>query len=98
MLTPATVGVLVASAAAGRLARRRPQRWLIIAGFAVPLAGMLLLLTLGTALVGSVLVVAGHPFGAAAGLLAVIAAIGLVLAVLMPRRQASAGAGGNTPG
>ena len=151
MLTPATVGVLVASAAAGRLARRHPQRWLIIAGFAVTLAGMLLLLalvskdssvlsfvpglllfglgtgtmltssvnvvqssfpdsdqadisglsrsvsnlgsSLGTALVGSVLVVAGHPFGAAAGLLAVIAAIGLVLAVLMPRRQASAGAG-----
>ncbi len=151
MLTPATVGVLVASAAAGRLARRHPQRRLIIAGFAVTLAGMLLLLalvskdssvlsfvpglllfglgtgtmltssvnvvqssfpdsdqadisglsrsvsnlgsSLGTALVGSVLVVAGHPFGAAAGLLAVIAAIGLVLAVLMPRRQASAGAG-----
>src|SRR5580700_5640178 len=35
MLTPATVGILAASAAAGRFARRHPQRWLIIAGFLV---------------------------------------------------------------
>ncbi len=149
MLTPATVGILVASAAADRFARRHPQRWLIIAGFVVTLTGMLLLLalvrkdssvlsfvpgellfglgagtmltssvnvvqssfpdsdqgdisglsrsvsnlgsSLGTALVGSVLVAAseGYPFAAAAGLLAVIAAIGLVLAVLMPKAQAS---------
>jgi len=146
MLTPATVGILVASAAAGRLARRHPQRWLIIAGFIVSLAGMLLLLglvrkdssvlsyvpgelafglgagvmltssvnvvqssfpdadqgdisglsrsfsnlgsSLGTALVGSVLVAAaeGYPFATAAGILAVITAIGLVLAVLLPRK------------
>ena len=39
MLTPATVGILVASAAADRLARRHPQRWLIIAGFAVTWPG-----------------------------------------------------------
>src|SRR5258706_3847047 len=35
MLTPATLGILVASAGADRFARRHPQRWLIIAGFAV---------------------------------------------------------------
>jgi MFS family permease len=46
LLTPATIGILVASAAAGRLARRRSQRTLIIAGFAVTLAGMILLLVL----------------------------------------------------
>ncbi|MGH3410492.1 MAG: MFS transporter [Streptosporangiaceae bacterium] len=160
MLTPATVGILVASAAAGRFARRHPQRWLIIAGFLVTLAGMILLLalvrkdssvlsyvpgellfglgagtmltssvnvvqssfpdsdqgdisglsrsvsnlgsSLGTALVGSVLVAAklpaGQPFGVAAGVLAVLAAIGLVLAVLMPRRPAGAGERGSASG
>jgi MFS family permease len=46
MLTPATIGILVASAAADRLARRRQQRSLIIAGFAIALAGILLLLAL----------------------------------------------------
>ena len=46
MLTPATAGVLLASAAAGRLARRHTQRSLIIAGFAAALAGMGLLLGL----------------------------------------------------
>jgi MFS family permease len=158
VLTPATAGILVASAAADRLARRHPQRWLIIAGFLVTLAGMILLLalvrkdssvlsyvpgellfglgtgtmltssvnvvqssfpdsdqgdisglsrsvsnlgsSLGTALVGSVLVAsklpAGQPFGVAAGVLAVIAAIGLVLAVLMPRRPGRAGEGDST--
>jgi MFS family permease len=46
MLTPATVGILATSAAAGRLARRHPQRRLIIAGFAASVAGMGLLLAL----------------------------------------------------
>jgi MFS family permease len=46
ILTPGTIGILVASAAAGRLARRHPQRWLIIAGFLITAAGMILLLTL----------------------------------------------------
>ena len=36
MLTPATVGILAASAGADRFARRHPQRWLIIAGFWSP--------------------------------------------------------------
>jgi MFS family permease len=46
LLTPATIGILAASAAADRLARRRQQRSLIIAGFALTTAGMLLLLAL----------------------------------------------------
>ncbi|HEX5119786.1 MAG TPA: MFS transporter [Pseudonocardiaceae bacterium] len=46
LLTPATIGILVASAAAGRFARRHPQRWLIIAGFLFTAVGMVLLLTL----------------------------------------------------
>jgi MFS family permease len=46
LLTPATIGILVASAAADRLARRRTQRWLIIVGFVFAAIGMLLLLLL----------------------------------------------------
>jgi MFS family permease len=46
LLTPATIGILVAAAAADRFARRHPQRWLIIAGFVVTSLGMVLLLTL----------------------------------------------------
>jgi MFS family permease len=49
IFTAATVGVLVSSLAAERLAKRRPQRTLIIAGFVVTIAGIGLLL----ALVGS---------------------------------------------
>jgi MFS family permease len=150
MLTPAIVGMLVTSAAADRMARRHSQRALIIAGFAVTVAGMGLLLglvrsdtgvfswipgllvigagigvmltssvnvvqsafsesdqgdisglsrsvsnlgsSLGTALVGSVLVAAklpgGGPFAAALTVLVVIALIGLVIAVLLPRPSA----------
>jgi MFS family permease len=44
VFTAATVGVLVSSFAAERLARRRAQRTLIIAGFLVTLAGIGLLL------------------------------------------------------
>jgi MFS family permease len=46
LLTPATIGVLATSAAADRLARRHPQRRLIIAGFASAALGMILLLVL----------------------------------------------------
>jgi MFS family permease len=46
ILTPGTIGILVASAAADRFARRHPQRWLIIAGFLITAVGMLLLLVL----------------------------------------------------
>jgi MFS family permease len=43
VLTPATIGILAASAAAGRFARRHPQRWLVIAGFLITTVGMALL-------------------------------------------------------
>ncbi len=46
LLTPSTIGILAASAAAGRLAKRRSQRSLIIAGFAIAGIGILLLLAL----------------------------------------------------
>ena len=46
ILTPGTIGILVASAGADRFARRHPQRWLIIAGFGITVVGMLLLLLL----------------------------------------------------
>ena len=46
VLTPGTIGILAASAAADRFAWRHPQRWLIIAGFLVTATGMILLLAL----------------------------------------------------
>src|SRR5262252_7687448 len=46
VLTPGTIGILVASAGADRFARRREQRWLIIAGFLLTAIGMVLLLSL----------------------------------------------------
>jgi MFS family permease len=46
ILTPGTIGILVASAGADRFARRHPQRWLIIAGFLITAVGMILLLAL----------------------------------------------------
>ena len=46
VLSPGTIGILVASAAADRFARRHPQRWLIIAGFLITADGMILLLAL----------------------------------------------------
>ncbi|WP_370963384.1 MFS transporter [Amycolatopsis sp. cg9] len=46
MLTPATAGILGASAAAGRLARRHSPRRLIRGGFALTIAGLALLLLL----------------------------------------------------
>lgn len=150
MLTPATIGILVSSAAAERLAKRHPQRTLIRAGFVATTAGMALLLalvrdtsgnlsfvpglllmgtgvgimltasvnvvqssfpeadqgdisgisrsvsnlgsSLGTALAGSVLVAASFPggrqFALALVTLGVIALIGLVAAVLIPRQPA----------
>ena len=45
-LTPATVGVLLAAAAAGRMARRRAQRTLVRAGFVLMSVGTGLLLVL----------------------------------------------------
>jgi predicted MFS family arabinose efflux permease len=154
ILTPGTIGILLASAGADRFARRHPQRWLIIAGFLVTAVGMILLLalvrahsgvwrwipglllfgagvgvmltssvnvvqssfpeadqgeisglsrsvsnlgsSLGTALVGSVLVAVklpeGKPFAVGLIVMLVIALIGLVLGVLIPRSPADAAA------
>jgi MFS family permease len=49
IFTAATLGVLVSSLAAERLAKRRPQRTLIVAGFVVTMAGIGLLLGLVSA-------------------------------------------------
>ena len=46
VFTAATVGVLLSSLAAERLAKRRPQRTLILAGFVITVAGIGLLLAL----------------------------------------------------
>jgi predicted MFS family arabinose efflux permease len=48
VFTAATVGILVSSLAAERLARRRPQRTLIMAGFVTTIAGIALLIALVT--------------------------------------------------
>ncbi len=150
-LIPGTIGLLAASAAADRLARRHAQRSLIIAGFLATVAGMALLLavvkvgsgvfswipglllfgagvgvmltssvnvvqssfpdsdqgdisglsrsisnlgsSVGTALVGSVLVAAKvpgrNPFSAALVVLLVVTLIGLVASVRLPRERAA---------
>jgi predicted MFS family arabinose efflux permease len=49
VLTPATVGILLSSMMAGKMASRRPQKTLIILGFAVTISGILLLLLLARA-------------------------------------------------
>jgi MFS family permease len=49
LLTPATVGILLSSAQADRLARRRSQRFLIVGGFLGTALGMILLLALVSA-------------------------------------------------
>ena len=48
VLTPATVGILGASLAAPRMARRRPQAVLVRAGFAVTIVGITLLVLLAS--------------------------------------------------
>jgi MFS family permease len=59
VLTPATVGILIASALAERFARRHTQRWLIQVGFAITAAGMVLMLAIGSATNGSINFVPG---------------------------------------
>jgi MFS family permease len=49
ILTPSTIGILLASALAGRMARRRAQKTLIWGGFATSIAGIILLLLLASA-------------------------------------------------
>ena len=48
IFTAATVGILLSSLAAGQFARRRPQRTLIVAGFCLTIAGMVLLLAMAS--------------------------------------------------
>lgn len=136
-LLPATIGMLVTSALAGRFAKRHSQRTLIRVGFLLTIAGTVqqpvglfllgagigIMLTasvnvvqsrwpdadqadvsgvsravsnlgssLGTALVGSVLTGAGHPYRAALTLLVLFSVSGLVLALFIrsdgePRRE-----------
>jgi MFS family permease len=71
IFTAATVGILLASLAAGRLARRFRQRTLIVAGFVVTIVGIIVLLSL----------VKGHP-GAwyfAPGLFLIGVGVGIML-------------------
>ena len=49
VLTPATTGILLASALVGRLVQKYPQRTIIIAGFVTTLAGVVLLFVFGGA-------------------------------------------------
>ncbi|MEV8100140.1 hypothetical protein [Streptomyces sp. TLI_235] len=57
IFTAVTLGILASSLAAEKLARRRPQRTLIMAGFVVTIAGIAVLL----ALVARCLVVRARP-------------------------------------
>jgi MFS family permease len=71
IFTSTTVGVLLASLAAGRLARRHQQRSLIVAGFATTIAGIFVL----------ILLVKGHPSAwyTAPGLFLIGAGVGVML-------------------
>jgi MFS family permease len=48
ILTPATIGTLLTSALAGRMAKRRLQKRLIVAGFMITIVGIALLILLGS--------------------------------------------------
>src|SRR5699024_5918436 len=71
VFTAATLGLLASSLAAERLARRRSQRALIVVGFAVTLAGVLVLIVL----VGSF----SSPWAFVPGLLLVGLGLGFML-------------------
>ncbi len=69
-LTPATIGMLAASAGADRFARRHTQRWLIIAGFALTVLGVALLLAVVKAATGVFSWIPGQLlFGAGVGVM-----------------------------
>jgi len=59
MLTPATIGILITAALAERMAKRRPQRTLIWAGFVMSILGTLLLLALVNATSGVITFIPG---------------------------------------
>jgi MFS family permease len=71
IFTSATVGVLVSSLAAERLAKKYPQRSLIVAGFATTIVGIVLLLAIGKG--------ASSPWASSPGLLLIGLGVGLML-------------------
>jgi MFS family permease len=71
ILSPATVGILLASAFAGRMARNRSQRFLIRFGFIGFVLGIALLLIIGPA--------ASRPLGLVPGLLVIGIGVGVML-------------------
>lgn len=71
ILSPATVGILVASAFAGRMARNRSQRFLIRSGFIAFVIGIALLVIVGPA--------ADRPLGLLPGLLVIGLGVGVML-------------------
>ncbi|MGK8491605.1 MFS transporter [Nocardia asiatica] len=83
IFTAATLGLLVSSLAAARLARRRAQRTLIMAGFLVTIAGIGVLLALAGTLV--------HPWAFAPGLLLIGLGLGVMLTPAVTVVQSSFG-------
>ncbi|MEV6325808.1 MFS transporter [Nocardia sp. NPDC051787] len=83
IFTAATLGLLVSSLAAARLARRRAQRTLIMAGFLVTIAGIGVLLALAGTLV--------NPWAFAPGLLLIGLGLGVMLTPAVNVVQSSFG-------
>ena len=81
VLTPTTAGILLSSAAAARLARKRSQRTLIRAGFVVALTGIALLLLMSDA--------TSSPWLMAPGLFALGIGIGIMLTASVNTVQTS---------
>jgi len=71
ILSPATAGILLASAFAGRMARNRSQRFLIRFGFVAFVIGLALLLIVGP--------IADRPLGLVPGLLVIGIGVGVML-------------------
>ena len=71
IFTAATIGILVSSLAAERLAKRRAQRTLIVAGFVVTLSGIVLLLAIASS--------SPSPWAFAPGLLLIGLGVGVML-------------------
>ncbi|MEU6827502.1 MFS transporter [Nocardia beijingensis] len=83
IFTAATLGLLVSSLAAARLARRRAQRTLIMAGFLVTIAGIGVLIALAGTLV--------NPWAFAPGLLLIGLGLGVMLTPAVNVVQSSFG-------
>jgi MFS family permease len=81
VLTPTTAGILLSSAAAERLARKRSQRFLIRSGFAIAIAGITQLLIWGDA--------TSNPLWLAPGLFLLGIGIGVMLTASVNTVQTS---------